>query len=63
MFQWSMENDEFIASFRCEPELKNEFVMKDDRTTLREFLQYFAQNGKVNVDIECHSNKRVKPVE
>ena len=61
MFRWSMENDEFVASFRCEPEMKKEFDMKDDRATLREFLQYLAQNGKVNVDIECHTNKRVKP--
>jgi len=61
MFKWDMEDDEYIASFRCEPELKQEFDTKDDRATLRKFLQYLAQNGKVNIEIECHSNKRVKP--
>lgn len=61
MFKWDMESDDFVASFRCEPELKNEFKTTDDRATLREFLQYLAENGKVNVGIECHTNKRVKP--
>ena len=61
MFQWSMENDEFVASFRCEPEMKQEFEMTHDRATLRQFLQHLAKNGKVNVDIECHSSKRAKP--
>ena len=61
MFKWEMEDDEYIASFRCEPELKQDFDTKDDRATLREFLHYLAQNNKVNIDIECHSNKRVKP--
>ena len=61
MFKRDMESDEYVASFRCEPELDAEFEMKDDRATIREFLQYLAQNGKVNVKIECHSNTRVKP--
>ena len=56
-----MANDEYVASFRCEPDMKKDFDTKDDRGTLREFLRYLANNGKVNVDIECHSNKRVKP--
>ena len=61
MFKWDMENDEYVASFRCDPELKKEFTTTDDRATLREFLQYLAQNGHVNSEIECHSSKRIKP--
>ena len=61
MFRWEMESDEYVASFRCEPELKTDFEMKDERATLREFLFYLAQDGKVKVEIECHTNTRVKP--
>ena len=56
-----MEDDQYIASFRCDPPLKKELVVKDGRCSLREFLRYLEKNGKVNVEIECHSCKRIKP--
>ena len=52
MFKPDMEDDEHIASFRCEPEVMQEFDTKDDRATLRKFLQYLAQNGKVSIEID-----------
>ena len=61
MFKWDIENDECVASCKCEPELKSELVAKDDRMSVQEFLRYLEKNGKVNVEIECHSCKRIKP--
>ena len=61
MFRWVMEDDQYIARFRCDPAVKKELVAKDDRCSLQEFLRYPEQDNKVNVDIECHSSKRVKP--
>ena len=61
MFRWDMDSDQYVASFRCEPELKADFQTKDDRATMLEFLVYLAQHGKVKVEVECHTNKRVKP--
>ena len=61
MFQWKMEDDQYIASFRCEPPLKKELIQKDGRMSVQEFMRYLEENGKVKIDIECHSCKRVKP--
>ena len=61
MFRWDMDSDQYVAPFRCGPELKADFQTKDDRATMRGFFANLAQHGKVNVAIDCHNIKRVKP--
>ncbi len=61
LFPWEVENDEYVAVFRCDPEFKEPMETKRDRATLRSFFHYLEKNGKVKVDMECHTIKRIQP--
>ena len=61
MFEFQMDDDEHKAMFTFDPEFPKPMETEGGKATLREFLHYLEKNGKVMVDLECHSIKRIKP--
>ena len=59
LFEWQMASPDYEAFFTTEPVFKEAFT--SNVAKLSDFLHYLAENGKVDVRIECHKHKRVRP--
>ena len=58
LFEWQMSSDTYEASCMTDPVYAKGYSSKP--TLLHEFLHYLEEQGKVNVDIECHKVARKK---
>ena len=58
LFEWQMSSDLYEASLTTDPVHSNAYPSKP--TPLHEFLHYLEEQGKVNVEIECHKLARKK---
>ena len=59
LFEWQMSADVYEASFATDPVYSKAYTSKP--TPLHEFLHYLEEQGKVNIEVECHKivpNKR-----
>ena len=56
MFNWNMQDDEYVSAFTCDTQFKTTFPTEP--RPLYQFLQYLETEGNISTTVECHNVKR-----